>query len=206
MSAPLFDAVTAHAKKQKVSMHMPAHKGKFPALGGIQNFDITEIPDTGSLFDGEGATALAEAQAQKLFDSAATFMSAGGCTLCIQAMFRAAAPHGGKVVCGRVVHRSAVNAMSLLGIEPVWVLPDLRAHNRRRCEPRTRKNARGKGGIYHFARLFRRYQRCQIDSGCGTRIRGAPACGLRPRSASEILRKRYLAACSRSDNERRECA
>lgn len=30
MSAPLFDAVTAHAKKQKVSMHMPAHKGKFP--------------------------------------------------------------------------------------------------------------------------------------------------------------------------------
>lgn len=124
MSAPLFDAVTAHAKKQKVSMHMPAHKGNFPALGGIQDFDITEIPDTGSLFDGEGATALAETRAQELFGSAATFMSAGGCTLCIQAMLRAAAPCGGKVVCGRVVHRSAVNAMSLLGIEPVWILPD----------------------------------------------------------------------------------
>ena len=195
MSAPLFDAVTAHAKKQKVSMHMPAHKGKFPALGGIQNFDITEIPDTGSLFDGEGATALAEAQAQKLFGSAATFMSAGGCTLCIQAMFRAAAPHGGKVVCGRVVHRSAVNAMSLVGSAgSERGRAVLRAHNRRRCAPRTRKNARGKGGIYHFARLFRRYQRCQIDSGCGMRIRGAPACGLCPRSASEILGKRYLAA------------
>ena len=46
MSAPLFDAVTAHAKKQKVSMHKPDHKGKFPTLGSIQNFDITEIPDT----------------------------------------------------------------------------------------------------------------------------------------------------------------
>lgn len=103
MSAPLFDAVTAHAKKQKVSMHMPAHKGKFPALGGIQNFDITEIPDTGSLFDGEGATALAEAQAQKLFGSAATFMSAGGCTLCIQAMFRA--PH-------RTAEKSSAGALS----------------------------------------------------------------------------------------------
>ena len=77
MSAPLFEAVKAHAKKQKVSMHMPAHKGNFSALGSIQDFDITEIPDTGSLFDGEGATALAEAQAQKLFGSAATFMSAG---------------------------------------------------------------------------------------------------------------------------------
>ena len=71
MSAPLFEAVKAHAKKQKVSMHMPAHKGNFSALGSIQDFDITEIPDTGSLFDGEGATALAEAQAQKLFGSAA---------------------------------------------------------------------------------------------------------------------------------------
>ena len=200
MSAPLFDAVTAHAKKQKVSMHMPAHKGNFSALGGIQSFDITEIPDTGSLFDGEGATALAEAQAQKLFGSAATFMSAGGCTLCIRdvqsrrtarrkSRLRARCPpqRGQRNVPAR--HRTRVGPA---GSERGRAV--LRAHNRRRCAPRTRKNARGKGCIYHFARLFRRYQRCQIDSGCVTRIRSAPACGLRPRSASEIFGKRYLAA------------
>lgn len=124
MSTPLLDAVTAHGKKKMTSMHMPAHKGVFAALGTAGELDITEIPDTGSLFDGEGATALAEREAAKLFETCASFMSAGGCTLCIQAMLRAAAPHGGKIICGRVVHRSAINAMSLLGIEPVWVLPD----------------------------------------------------------------------------------
>lgn len=124
MSTPLFDAVTAHGKKKMTSMHMPAHKGVFAALGAAGKLDITEIPDTGSLFDGEGATALAEKEAAELFETSASFMSAGGCTLCIQAMLRVAAPNGGKIVCGRVVHRSAINAMSLLGIEPVWVLPD----------------------------------------------------------------------------------
>lgn len=124
MSTVLLDAVEAHAKKKMTSMHMPAHKSVFSALGLAGEFDITEIPDTGSLFDGEGATALAESEAAKLFETRASFMSAGGCTLCIQAMLRAAAPHGGKIICGRVVHRSAINAMSLLGIEPIWVLPD----------------------------------------------------------------------------------
>ena len=33
MSAPLFEAVKAHVKKQKVSMHMPAHKGISPRSG-----------------------------------------------------------------------------------------------------------------------------------------------------------------------------
>ncbi|MBQ2775653.1 MAG: aminotransferase class I/II-fold pyridoxal phosphate-dependent enzyme [Clostridia bacterium] len=127
MKAPLYDAVKAHNKKNMVSMHMPAHKGvaePLAALSEMQTLDVTEIPDTGSLFDGEGATAQAEVFASELFGTAATFMSAGGCTLCIQAMLRAVAPHGGKVVCGRVVHRSAINAMALLGIEPVWILPD----------------------------------------------------------------------------------
>ncbi len=127
MKTPLYDAVTSHNKKNMVSMHMPAHKGvaqSLDVLGGMQALDVTEIPDTGSLFDGEGATAQAENLAGKLFGTEATFMSAGGCTLCIQAMLRAVAPHGGKAVCGRVVHRSAINAMALLGIDPVWVLPD----------------------------------------------------------------------------------
>lgn len=130
MESTLLNAVINHNKKHMVSMHMPAHKGNaqsLEALGKMQNIDITEIPDTGSLFDGEGATLEAEKAASELFETSATFMSAGGCTLCIQGMFRAAVPHGGKVICSRVIHRSAINTMALLGIEPVWVLPDASA-------------------------------------------------------------------------------
>lgn len=127
MNSPLLNAVNKHNKKNMISMHMPAHKGAAGALAplaGILPFDLTELPDTGSLFDSEGATAEAERLAAAFFKSEATLMSAGGNTLCIQTMLRLAAPQGGKVIFGRVVHRSAVNAMALLGIEPVWVLPD----------------------------------------------------------------------------------
>ena len=44
--------------------------------------------------------------------------------MCIQGMLRLAAPSGGKLVCGRIIHRSAVNTMALLGIDPVWVMPE----------------------------------------------------------------------------------
>lgn len=49
--------------------------------------------------------------------------SAGGCTLAIQAMIRLVAPCGGKVIFGRTIHKSAINASALLGIDPVFILP-----------------------------------------------------------------------------------
>ncbi len=128
MSAPIWDAVQAYLAESPVRMHMPAHKGNASALppefAQLAPLDVTELPETGSLFDGEGCTARAEQAAAALFGTAATFLSAGGSTLCIQAMLRLACPQGGKLLCSRVIHRSAANAMALLDIEPVWLLPD----------------------------------------------------------------------------------
>ena len=127
MNTPIYNAITQHNKKNRSAFHMPAHKGAadcLAPLADVLKLDMTEIPDTGSLFDGEGATAEAERLAAELFGTAGSFMSAGGCTLCIQAMLRLVAPQGGKVICGRVIHRAAINAMALLDISPVWVMPD----------------------------------------------------------------------------------
>ncbi|OCN01082.1 amino acid decarboxylase [Clostridium sp. W14A] len=125
MSAPLYSALKNHAALGRASFHTPGHKSSPAALpGGLFQLDLTELPDTGSLYDGGGPIEQAEALASKLFGTARTCLSAGGCTLCVQAMFRLAAPNGGKVVCCRKVHRSAVGAMALLGIEPVWAMPE----------------------------------------------------------------------------------
>jgi len=127
MDAPLWTALQQHNAAGRVSMHMPAHKGAadcLAVLSSVLPFDLTELPDTGSLYDGEGATALAEDAAARLFGTVAARLSAGGSTLCIQAMLRLALPAGGKLLCGRVLHRSAANAMALLDIKPVWLLPD----------------------------------------------------------------------------------
>lgn len=124
MSAPLYEALIKHRKLNRSSFHTPGHKNNpaaFPA--DLFQLDYTELPDTGSLFDDLSPISEAENLAAELFKTARTCLSAGGCTLCIQAMFRLAAPNGGTVLCSRVIHRSAVNTMALLGIEPIWAMP-----------------------------------------------------------------------------------
>ena len=129
MSAPIYDSLKNHWKKGRSAFHMPGHKGKLPGweLDRAAFLDITEIPDTGSLFDAVGPTREAEELAAKYFGMRRTLFSAGGSTLCIQAMLRLCAPQGGKMVCSRMMHRSAVNAMALLGIDPVYLYPDCSA-------------------------------------------------------------------------------
>lgn len=124
INAPLYEALVRHRRTERTSMHMPGHKGHaacLAPLGEMLGFDVTELPGTGSLFDAEGPTLLAEQAATRAFGAAGTFFSAGGCTLCIQAMLRLAAPSGGKIIMGRTIHRSAIHAMALLDLTPVWV-------------------------------------------------------------------------------------
>lgn len=121
-NTPLYTALREHLAKKQASFHTPGHKGRFLPKD-LYDLDLTELPDTDSLFESDGCIRAAEEAARELFHSRATYFSAGGCTLCIQAMFRLAAPQGGKVISSRVIHRSAVNTMALLGIEPVWVRP-----------------------------------------------------------------------------------
>nr|WP_319489467.1 aminotransferase class I/II-fold pyridoxal phosphate-dependent enzyme [uncultured Caproiciproducens sp.] len=125
MSTPLYTALLNHKELNRASFHTPGHKNSPLALPqDLLSLDFTELPDTDSLFEAAGPILEAERLAAKLFHAERTCISAGGCTLCIQAMLRLAAPNGGKIVCSRVLHRSAVNAMALLDLQPVWTMPD----------------------------------------------------------------------------------
>ena len=112
--------------KGQASFHTPGHKGEASplcALGDLLKLDLTELPDTDSLFEASGAIEEAQRAASELFGTKRTLFSAGGCTLAMQAMIGLAAGAGGKMIAGRNIHRAAVNAMALLGITPVWVQP-----------------------------------------------------------------------------------
>lgn len=122
---PLYSALLSHQSLRRASFHTPGHKSSPSALPqNLLSLDYTELPDTDSLFEAEGPILQAEEAAAALFGTRRTLFSAGGCTLCIQAMFRLAAPCGGSVLCSRVLHRSAVNTMALLGLTPVWAMPE----------------------------------------------------------------------------------
>ena len=116
----LYQALCDHQEKKRSSFHTPGHKnmvGAFPA--DLLELDYTELPDTDSLYEAQGTILRAEQAAAECFHVKRTVFSAGGCTLCIQAMLRLVAPDGGKVIMGRIIHRSAINALALLGIDPV---------------------------------------------------------------------------------------
>lgn len=133
MDNSLFNILKKHRERDIISFHTPGHKGNAEeVLGDILSlkYDLTELSDTDELYAPVGAIAVSECIASEIYNSKGTFFSAGGCSLCIQTMLRLIFDKsGGKLIAGRVIHKTAVNTMALLNIEPVWVLPKEKGDN-----------------------------------------------------------------------------
>ena len=84
MKTPICDFVRDYAQKKVTRLHMPGHKGV--SLIGCEGLDITEINGADSLYEADGIIAESEANAASLFNTARTFYSTEGSTLCIKAM------------------------------------------------------------------------------------------------------------------------
>ncbi len=130
MNTPLFSAMDAYVKRDAARFHMPGHKGVLPwmredaTFGGLAKLDITEVDGCDSLYEASTAIAETEREYAQLYDCAASLISAGGSTLCIQTMLAVAVKPTQEIVCARGCHVAAVNAMAMLGIKPHWVYPE----------------------------------------------------------------------------------
>jgi arginine/lysine/ornithine decarboxylase len=121
----LFEALNAQIASGKHRFHMPGHKGcLLPPLEQAAPYDLTELDATGSLWRGEGPVCEVENSFSKFYGSGATLLSAGGSTLCIQAMLALFCPQGTRVLMARNCHVAAVHTAALLSLEPVWLWPD----------------------------------------------------------------------------------
>ena len=128
MNTPLFSTVDEYARKNMSRFHMPGHKGILPHFERAARYDVTEIPGCDELYRPRTAIAELEARYARLYKSDASLLCAGGSTLCIQTMLALAMKPGGKLVTARGCHASAVNAMALLDVNPVWVFPEYDNH------------------------------------------------------------------------------
>ena len=119
---PLENALNEYIGKDLSRFHMPGHKGaeNFPEYF---KFDITEVEGADSLFESSEAIFETEKRFAKIYKSGASLLSAGGSTLCIQAMLATALNPGDKLIIARNCHASAVNTVALLDLEPVWINP-----------------------------------------------------------------------------------
>ena len=121
---PLYRALNEYIGTDWSRLHMPGHKGAaIEPFGSLMAYDLTEVEGTDSLFEDDGPLKELEELFTSLYGTKGTVMSAGGSTLCIQAMLRLVAKPGGRILAGRNIHAAAVNAMALLGLEPEWVYP-----------------------------------------------------------------------------------
>ncbi len=122
MATPLVEALERYTRLGRVSYHTPGHKGQAALLTPLCSaaLDLTELPETGSLYDGGDAIEQAEQEAARVFGASQTHFSGGGCTLCIQTMLGLAAQRGGAVLMGRNAHRSAAHAAALLDLDVYW--------------------------------------------------------------------------------------
>lgn len=123
MNTPIYDFLKKYSACGSLRLHMPGHKGK--AFFDIKAFeyDITEINGADSLFEASGIIAESENNTAKLYGTAKTCYSAGGSTLCIQAMLALMKQENRTVIAVRNAHRSFIAACALLDIQPVWLFP-----------------------------------------------------------------------------------
>lgn len=126
MKTPLYDFMEKYAASGTLRCHMPGHKGQAPCAGlpeEIYRLDITEICGADSLFEADGIIAESERNMSELYGTAATVYSAGGSTLCIQAMLALMKQENRRIFAVRNVHRAFLNAAALLGLEVEWLFP-----------------------------------------------------------------------------------
>lgn len=126
MDTPIYDFLVKYASSGVLRAHMPGHKGKAPVkeLEGLYSLDITEIKGADSLFEAEGIIAESERNTAELYSSVASAFSAGGSTLCIQAMLALMKMERRRVIAARNVHRAFLNAAALLGLDVTWIMPE----------------------------------------------------------------------------------
>jgi arginine decarboxylase len=124
-SATLADAIEQHCVKEKVSFHTPGHKGgtHFTCAQNLWAMDVTELPGLDELAYASGVLARVQERAAQAFAARASFISTNGATAALMAAIVACANRNTHILVPRNVHRSAVNALVLTGLEPVWYEP-----------------------------------------------------------------------------------
>lgn len=128
MGKSLLAELKKFRKDEKISMHIPGHKGG-RGLGAsfIKNafdIDVTELDGTDNLQNPDGILNEAQERCAKIFGAGETCFLTGGSSLGLRAAILGSVPRGGKLLVDRTCHKSVISAVTLGGIEPIFVSPD----------------------------------------------------------------------------------
>lgn len=127
MDTPIIDMLSGAAKSAAVRFCMPGHKGKPAFLEGEVDFlDVTELPGVDKLYNPEGAILRSQRLYASSIGARESHYLVNGSTTGVQASILAGLEPGSKILVARDVHLSAVSALILAGLEPVFIGPKKR--------------------------------------------------------------------------------
>jgi len=110
---------------------MPGHKRNTEFLKfdtDPVNIDVTEVHGTDNLQNPSGIIRDTEERAAKIYSSDKSYILANGSTGGIISAILSAVPPGGRLIMGRNCHMSAFSAVTLGGISPTYVYPQISEH------------------------------------------------------------------------------
>ena len=132
--APYLEALCAYARRDPARLHVPAHKGGTGVDAGLLDAlgPAALALDVPSLIEGvdtaeDGAAPLEQALelAADAWGARRTWFLTGGASQASQAACLALRAGGGRVLMQRNVHTSAINAITMFGIAPAFLAPEL---------------------------------------------------------------------------------
>lgn len=123
----LADALAAHCKKELVSFHTPGHKGRDVAGAAPKAdwrvYDLTELPGLDELAAPQGVLFGLEQKAARIWQARESYISVNGASAALCAAILAVAGRSKSILLPRNIHRSAINALVIAGLEPLWFEP-----------------------------------------------------------------------------------
>jgi len=134
--APLFDALTEHARGRAASFHVPGHKfgrsiskAAEPYYEGVMAIDATEIAGLDDLHHPEGPIREAQALAAACFGAEETMFLVGGSTVGNLALIASVCGRGDLILVQRNAHKSVLHGLMLAGARAVFLAPAIDAES-----------------------------------------------------------------------------
>lgn len=128
---PLFEVLSQHRKREKVSFHVPGHKNgvnwdeHLTSFHTMLSFDQTEVSELDYLHEPVGALKESQDLLGKLYGSKKSYYLINGSTVGNLAMIMGSTTKRDQVFVDRNCHQSVIHALELAELRPIFLTPEL---------------------------------------------------------------------------------
>ena len=135
MNNCLIDGIKKVDNENLISFHMPGHKNnkeffkKYLNNIDLVDMDLTEIPGTDNLHEPENIIKESHIKLSKCYGSLKSYFLVNGSTSGILSMIFAVTKRNDKILINRNAHKSAMNAIILNDLDPIYIIPKIDEEN-----------------------------------------------------------------------------